>query len=438
MLKEFERLLAIMGDTETSPEKMYRQMLNKKQAIAFGDLYNLAARGELPEGPDGKYRKLIEVMAGMDQAEDIPENYRKKLWQYLNYLAGRENEDEESRIVARTIFKGRAEKMRAIKNALGDRYVTWEDLIPEGYTLWQPREGHMFYMATSIPQGMAEQLFYGIMDELKISADMLKKEMAIGQKYPEMVVKEEVAATLEGLYSDSIVESSKLKKIYPTVYRGWKQYQLTMPRRYFKYNIRNLTGDLDAVLAGNPSALRPENLKKAWTDLWQAFFSKDKTMSPELKTWFERGGFESLLQAQEINDINRNRQFRHLMESRMKSSAWEKVLKSPATMWNAYWDFARTTTDFREALLRYACYLDYAEQIKKGNGKPNNWGASNRDEIMALKDPLDRAAKMANELVGAYDEVSVIGTWLADHISLLALERGQFCPLQQIVPQCLP
>lgn len=421
MLKEFERLLAIMGDTETSPEKMYRQMLNKKQAIAFGKLYKMAARGELPEGPDGKYRKLIEVMAGVDQAEDIPENYREKLWQYINYLADRENEDVESYIVARTIAKGRIEKMKAIKNTLGDRYVTWEDLIPEGYTLWQPREGHMFYTVNSIPQGMSEQLFYGIMDELKISADMLKKEMAIGQKYPEMVVKEEVAATLEGLYSDSIVESSKLKKIYPTVYRGWKQYQLTMPRRYFKFNIRNMTGDLDAVLTGNPSALRPDNLKKAWTDLWQAFFSKDKTMSPELKTWFERGGFESLLQAQEINDINRNRQFRHLMEQRSKQMFKDKNIADKTwtlmkNSWNTYWDFARTTTDFREALLRYACYLDYAEQIKKGNGKPNNWGASNQDEIMALKDPLDRAAKMANELLGAYDEVSVIGTWLADHL----------------------
>jgi hypothetical protein len=122
------------------------------------------------------------------------------------------------------------------------------------------------------------------------------------------------------------------------------------------------------------------------------------------------------MQCQEINDINRNRQFKHLMESRMKSTAWEKVLKSPATLWNTYWDFARTTTDFREALLRYACYLDYAEQMKQNEeGRPKNFGASNRDEIMALKDPLDRAAKLANELLGAYDEVSVIGTWLADH-----------------------
>ena len=416
MLEEFARILEIMKDTETTPEQLYKQTLNKKQAIAFGNLYKMAARGELPEGSDGKYRKLIEAMAKVDNAEDFPENHRKQLWQYLNYLAGNENENEQSQIVARTIFKGRAQKMKAIKNALGKDYVTWEDIVPEGYTVWQPREGHMFYMANSIPQGMAEQLFYGIMDELKINADMLKKEMVVGHKYPEFVIKNEVALTLEELYSNLKQQSPVANVLYFTPYRAWKQWQLISPRRYFRYNTRNMTGDLDAVLAGNPSALRPGNLKKAWGDLWQTFFVKDRTMSPELRAWFERGGFETLMQCQEINDINRNRQFRHLMESRMKSTAWEKVQKSPVTLWNAYWDFARTTTDFREALLRYACYLDYAEQMEKGNGKPKNFGASNQDEIMALRDPNDRATKLANELMGAYDEVSVIGTWLADHM----------------------
>jgi len=345
----------------------------------------------------------------------VGDEWQAELWQYLNWLAGSENTDDQSHIVARSVFKGITQKKKAIKNTLGDKYVTWEDLIPEGYTVWQPREGHMFYMVSSVPESMAEQIFYGIMDEMKINAAMLKREMAVGQKYPELVIKEGVALTLEDMYGGK--ERSKVAEVaYFTPYRAWKQWQLISPRRYFRYNIRNMTGDLDAVIAGNPGALKPDNIKKAWSDLWQAFFTKDKVMSPELKDWFERGGFETLMQAQEINEINRNRQFRHLMESRMKTPAWEKMLKSPATAWNTYWDFARTSTDFREAFLRYAVFLDYAKQMQ-GNrqGKPNNFGASNKDEIMAIQDPKDRAAKLANELLGAYDEVSVIGVWLADH-----------------------
>lgn len=123
-----------------------------------------------------------------------------------------------------------------------------------------------------------------------------------------------------------------------------------------------------------------------------------------------------MMQAQEINDINRNRQFRHLMESRMQKDLWEKAQASPKTLWNGYWDTVRATTDFREALMRYACYLDYLEQMQANHGIPKNFGASNREEVMALPDIRDRAAKLSNELLGAYDEVSVVGTWLADHL----------------------
>jgi hypothetical protein len=236
-----------------------------------------------------------------------------------------------------------------------------------------------------------------------------------------MVIKEEVALTLEELYSNLNKQSPIAKYLYFTPYRAWKQWQLISPRRYFRYNARNMTGDIDAVIAGNPSALRPANIKKAWQDLWNAFFTKEQVFSKELYDWFERGGFETLMQAQEINDINRNRQFKHLMEKRMQQvlderhvaeKSWDLVKAG----WYKYWDFARTTTDFREAFLRYACYLDYLSQIEGNNGKPKNWGASNRDEIMALADNKNKAAKMANELLGAYDEVSVIGVWLAEHM----------------------
>ncbi|HAS04155.1 MAG TPA: hypothetical protein DCR71_00035 [Dehalococcoidia bacterium] len=42
-------------------------------------------------------------------------------------------------------------------------------------------------------------------------------------------------------------------------------------------------------------------------------------------------------------------------------------------------------------------------------GVPDNFGASIREEVMALPDIKDRAYKLSNELLGAYDEVSVVG-----------------------------
>ena len=50
------------------------------------------------------------------------------------------------------------------------------------------------------------------------------------------------------------------------------------------------------------------------------------------------------------------------------------------------------------------------------DGLPHNWGASNKDEVMAIDNIRDRAFKMANELLGAYDQVSETGKQLRELI----------------------
>jgi len=93
-----------------------------------------------------------------------------------------------------------------------------------------------------------------------------------------------------------------------------------------------------------------------------------------------------------------------------------KITEIPTKVWQGYWKAARLSTNYREAILRYAAYLDYLEQIKAGKGKPKNFGASDPEEIMALKSDEDKAYWLSNDLLGAYDRVSVIGKWLREHI----------------------
>lgn len=434
MLEYFQDMIDVFG-VEGTAESNYRQMLNKKQAIAFGKLSKLAAKGELPTGQDNQFEWVVTRLAARywsgrknrmainDDAELLEAVaqeiagtrdpvFRRGLFAYLNWLSG-QNESEQSHIVARTIFKGIAEKKRKIKSTLGDRYVTWQDLIPEGYVTWQPREGNMFYMVDTIPEQYTQMLQSGMLEQMGIPEDMVKKVLAVGQRFPEMVVKEEIILTLDNIQKENL-KAGPGWQVWRGSIRLWKQWQLLSLRRFFKYNIRNFTGDFDAVIAGNPSALK--KAPEAWRDLWQAFFTEKKKMTPELREWFERGGFESLFQAQEISDVNRNRQFRHLMEVKMKKSPIENLASLPKAAWLKYWDIARTSTDFREALLRYACYLDYLEQLENNDGIPENYGASIRDEVMGLSDIRDRAYKLSNNLMGAYDEVSVAGQWLADNL----------------------
>jgi len=77
---------------------------------------------------------------------------------------------------------------------------------------------------------------------------------------------------------------------------------------------------------------------------------------------------------------------------------------------------AQIASAVRESTMRYASYIDYLEQIKKNGGRPDNYGASIPEEINALSTPEKKAYWLSNDLLGAYDRVSVIGSELRKHV----------------------
>ena len=281
----------------------------------------------------------------------------------------------------------------------------WDEFIPEGYVKYYPREGTIFFFADTIDARMAEQLRDGQVSELSITADQLKTVLAKGGRYRPFVVPNEVALTIDNMLTHN--KSNPFAMSIKKGIKAWKVWQLISPKRYIKYNLRNITGDADAAFVGNPTTFA--KLPQAAKELYQVF-AGDKGMTPNLKDWFERGGMQTLLQVQEMGDINNLRMFMNLMDKK------GSVAEIPTKIWQGYWQKARLSTDYREALLRYAAYLDYLDQLEKGNGKPRNFGASVREEIMALKSNKDKAFELANDLLGAYDKVSVTGQFLREYL----------------------
>lgn len=291
-----------------------------------------------------------------------------------------------------------------IKHGLED----WRQIVkkeyPE-YALWQAREGNVFFMSDSIPAKLAEELTSGALEQVGITAKDLRKMLAVGGRRKELVIKKEIAETLDNL---TIAPSQNvISQLNKKLLRGWKIWTLISPRRYAKYNIRNLSGDADAMFVGNPSAFK--EIPTAIKDLW-AHFVKKESMSPELKSWFTRGGFESTLQAQEMGEINNLKIFLDLQKPT------GELKDVPLKVWQTYWKKARMSTDFRESILRYAAYRDYLKQMSRSGGVPKNFGASIPDEIMSLSDSADRAYHLSNELLGAYDRISVAGKALREHV----------------------
>jgi hypothetical protein len=295
------------------------------------------------------------------------------------------------------------------KSAKDQGMDDWREAIPEEHDLWQPREGNVFYQANSIPEYLAHDLVNESLKKMPAETFLkegdIRKILAVGGKRKQWILPNEVIATINDLTKSRTI--NPLSQVSKSTLRGWKVWQLISPRRWFKYNFRNLTGDSDAVFAGNPATFK--KVPRAVSDLYN-LYAKNKMMSPELKDFFDRGGMQSTLQFQEMGDINNLRIFRGLAE---KTKGFKQT---PIWLWKSYWRKARLTTDFRETVLRYAAYLDYLESMKKSpTGRPKNFGASKPEEIMALADIKDRAFWLSNDLLGAYDKVSVMGQTLRNH-----------------------
>ncbi len=281
----------------------------------------------------------------------------------------------------------------------------WHNVIPEGHDAWQPREGDVFYFAHTIPERFAEELMKDITQELGIKASDVERVLVKGGKRKELVLPVEVIETLNNMMKPA--DRTSLARNTRTLMRWWKQYQLISPARWLKYNFRNLSSDMDALLRGDPTALR--KVKQAAIELYAAYFKKTP-ITGELRHFFDRGGFKSIQVVQEIGDVNSLGVFRDLMEQKFSMTA------IPANLVKGYIRGARLTTEWREALLRYAVYLDLLEQMQKSpTGTPKTWGASRPEMIMALTDIRDRAYTMSNELIGAYDEVSEAVQWLSTY-----------------------
>ncbi len=295
---------------------------------------------------------------------------------------------------------------RVKASAKKQKFENWEDAIPEGYEAFQPRQGNVFYLADTLPERIARQVFEGELKDMGVVGEKLGKALAIGKRRRSLVIKSELASTLNDLVQRP--PDSVAGRINKKVLRAWKRWVLLSPRRVAKYNIRNATGDADPAFVGNIHGFTKTG--QSISELYNTMILK-KPMTQDMRVYIKRGGAELTLQAQEIGSLQTLENFKRFYD---RKGGIEQI---PIKAALRYWKTVRVATDFREQILRYANYLDYLEQIKKSpEGKPRNFGASLREEIMAEKTPEAKAFRLSNELLGAYDEISYFGQAIRQHI----------------------
>lgn len=323
---------------------------------------------------------------------------------------------------------GERRSFRAEK--LGNKYVDPADaealikrFAPEGYSSWQPEEGKLLFTVKTLPEHAIDMMVRHLdsmpvdgVDPAFVRAQLEKARtvMVVGGDKYKMILPTEVAKTLSQLRRPDV--ENLLNELLAVPLKAWKRWVLINPRRIIKYNLNNLSGDLDAVLAGNPALLR--RTPEAARELASVMRGKAQP-SARYEEAVARGVFDSGLSIQEIPDINSLSAFAALTQpasNRPDKLAFAAIGKA--------WRGLQGFTTWRENVFRYAAYLDYADRIEAGQTPAQiGYGAS----VPAMVDAIttldqgpdaqrDQAALLARDLMGDYGAISANGAWLRSHV----------------------
>ncbi len=300
-------------------------------------------------------------------------------------------------------YKGRNQRLVVINDVLGSDRSEWDDFLPPGFTAWQPKPGGVFFRVNSITDSVLERVRAGEPLPDKIPQVWARVP---GQAW---AVPVDLAKTLDNL--NPPLDDHVLSKASAKVQSGWKIWTLVNPFRWIRYNLNNLSGDADIVMAYDPKIFK--YAWKAAKDL-KAYRNRaalPKGLQEQMDEAMRLGVTSSGWSVQELNEV----------ASSLAENDFLEVLRGERpNLFKRFWKSSKDFTTFRENILRLAAFRYFQDQIKKGRKPGENMiAASNRDELLSMKDSAtdaEMAAKLSRELIGDYGNISEAGKWIRRHL----------------------
>lgn len=394
-------------------ESQLRENYFRHQVLMYANMKGVYGTGKRMKKPTPGYAKKRR-----GSTHDINSNYTEAEFEVMAQSLMDIETSKQIQAIENSplnIVKSLKDQAAQLSEETGEE-VKWQSLIPEGYTTWQPDRGNVFYHANSLADKVVEEVLE--LGAAEATTEDLRAVIAMGKKKKQFVLPVEAAATLDKMYRDR--NPAFIAAAVRATQGTWKHYILLNPRRAFKYNLQNFIGDFDAVIAGDPRIIK--YLFKANSELIDIYYRK-KEMSGPLREFFERGGIGSQMTINELPDLHNLEAFQHLQD--------KIKIKRDLNLFQGYWQTVGTFTSYRESILRYAAYLHYKDLYSKNDYR--NIGASDRQEIMAMDDTLDRAAKVATELLGDYANITALGQEMREMVipfySWLEINAGRYTRL---------
>ncbi len=310
--------------------------------------------------------------------------------------------DDGTQIAARTVLKGISDRNKIVGESLGDQFVTWEDIVPDGHEAWQPEPGNVFYRALTIPDKIAEAIQKQQLNGMDLDPEQIKTVLAIGGKRPFMVLPTPIVEQFQSMETQK--PSGALSRAVQAAMRGWKVWTLLSPKRAPQYMLRNVTGDIDPVIGGAPAVLK--HVPKASREL-RKYHTGRLAISENLRRARDLGVVSSSMTAQEIPNLKDMQVFERFYAN---GTPWTKL---PTKAVEKYFQTVRGVNEFRENSLRYAAFLYYRDALRAGT--LDHYGGAKKSVVDQLRADMGTdvaAAHLSRNLLGDYGNMTVTGQWL--------------------------
>jgi len=419
----FPAMARVYADEALKPyrQRMARATYGLLDALYAGNYDPPAQFTDVIDDLMERYTEWKDENAKLPVADRTPfDASHPQWWPLMKALA--QGGDSEAAIWARSMFKTTIDREAYIERVLGHAYInrlspeSLARLLPDGYTLWQPKPGNRLYPAVAVDERVLNAVIEGTR-ELRESDK--KKIQALGGPKETWIVPEWLAQTLDQFTLDTGSSNPMLRaadEALRTALGLWKVSVLIGPTRAFKYNLNNATGDVDAAAAFSPGVAA--HVPSAAAFLYRTTYAHDRALAPADAARIERltelGIMDAGLTAAEIPHINDLAGFRWLAEANPISFMQRLVSFTGVP---AYIRIVQQATNYRENILRVASYDHMLKQIKAGK---TIYGASNPARVDALRAEVTRAqgpvavaraqerlaALLARDLIGDYQAVS--------------------------------
>ena len=413
-------------DLQQKAEEKLKEEILSSRSQAISKIFELAEKGHLPVGLDREWTELIVELMQAGQIENLDEETKNELARYIGWLLN--NGDDTKRItpkmkvetpvqrMAKRIIFSEASQRRKLRKLNGNEYVKWTDLIPNDYDIFIPTDSGLVSTANSLPDNIINIAMDNLSEIVGVPIKDIAQSLQAGGNKQMWVLHKDLIKALNDL--GKVKQKGTFGKVATKIMGGLRLWALFAPfkGRFAKHNTTNFLGDFEAVLQGNPHAIK--YARRAFKELWNYFYKHNiPEKGSDLEDFIKRGGATiSQVNSDLLDNWDRMAEFQHLLQKKEKTS----LLKMPVKFINGYFEIMQHFATFRESILRYAAYLSFKQLIEDNGGKAPFYAMSKPDSLKALEgDTPAMAFKLANDMLGAYDEISNITRWALDNNFLM-------------------